>query len=71
MNVIVAVRFGLIEGSTAAVASLQATSPALNPNLSATITFTDNVGGYSYSLVDTTGALPTVNGTGAFVAGQP
>src|SRR5207245_2583942 len=26
---------------------------------------------YSYSLVDTTGALPTVNGTGTLVPGQP
>jgi flagellar hook-associated protein 1 len=56
---------------TAALASLAAVSPSINPNLTATITFTDNVGGYSYSLVDTTGALPTVNGTGTWVAGQP
>ena len=56
---------------TASVVSLAATSTALNPNLTATLTFTDNNGGYSYSLVDTTGALPTVNGTGTWVAGQP
>ena len=56
---------------TATVASLAAVSPSINPNLTATITFTDNLGNYSYSLVDTTGALPTVNGTGSFVAGQP
>jgi len=56
---------------TATVASLAAVSPSINPNLTATITFTDNLGNYSYSLVDTTGALPTVNGSGAFVAGQP
>jgi flagellar hook-associated protein 1 FlgK len=56
---------------TAAVASLAATSPALNPNLTATITFTDDLGHYSYSLVDTTAALPTVNGTGTWAAGQP
>ncbi|MGZ5715129.1 MAG: flagellar basal body rod C-terminal domain-containing protein, partial [Caldimonas sp.] len=56
---------------TATVASLAAVSPSINPNLTATITFTDDLGNYSYSLVDTTGALPTVNGTGAFVAGQP
>jgi flagellar hook-associated protein 1 len=56
---------------TAAVASVLATSTALNPNLKATITFTDNVGGYNYSLVDTTGALPTTNGTGTWTAGQP
>jgi flagellar hook-associated protein 1 FlgK len=56
---------------TAAVASLAATSTALNPNLTATITFTDDLGHYSYSLVDTTAALPTVNGTGTWAAGQP
>ncbi|MEO7009178.1 MAG: flagellar basal body rod C-terminal domain-containing protein, partial [Caldimonas sp.] len=56
---------------TAAIASVQATSTSLNPNLTATITFTDNVGGYSYSLVDTTGVLPTTNGIGTWSAGQP
>jgi hypothetical protein len=56
---------------TAAVASLAATSPTLNRNLTATITFTDNLGNYSWSLVDTTSVLPTVNGTGTWVAGQP
>jgi hypothetical protein len=56
---------------TAAIASLAAVSASINPNLTATITFTDNVGNFSYSLVDTTSALPTVNGTGTFVAGQP
>ena len=56
---------------TAAVASLVAVSSSINPNLTATITFTDNSGNFTYSLVDTTGALPTVNGAGSFVAGQP
>ncbi|MDQ6640184.1 MAG: flagellar hook-associated protein FlgK [Pseudomonadota bacterium] len=56
---------------TATVASLAAVSASINPNLTATITFTDNSGNYSYSLVDTTSVLPTVNGTGTFVAGQP
>jgi len=56
---------------TAAVASLAAVSPTLNPNLTATITFTDDLGNYSYSLVDTTSALPTVNGVGTWTAGQP
>ena len=55
---------------TATIDSLRVTSNALNPNLTATITFTDNSGGYSYSLVDTTGALPTTSGTGTWVAGQ-
>jgi flagellar hook-associated protein 1 FlgK len=56
---------------TAAVAALKATSTSLNPNLTATITFTDDLGNFSYSLVDTTGALPTVNGTGSWTAGTP
>jgi flagellar hook-associated protein 1 len=63
--------FAPANAGTAALASLVAVSPSINPNLTATLTFTDNVGGYSYSLVDTTGALPTVNGTGTWVAGQP
>jgi flagellar hook-associated protein 1 len=62
--------FGSANTGTATLASLAAVSPSINPNLTATITFTDNAGGYSYSLVDTTGALPTVNGTGTWVAGQ-
>ncbi|MGH8795894.1 MAG: flagellar hook-associated protein FlgK [Caldimonas sp.] len=56
---------------TAAIASVQATSTSLNPDLTATITFIDNAGGYSYSLVDTTGVLPTTTGTGTWSAGQP
>jgi flagellar hook-associated protein 1 FlgK len=56
---------------TAAIASLTATSPSLNPNLTATVTFTDDLGDYSWSLVDTTGALPTTTGTGTWTAGQP
>ena len=59
-----------VNTGTASIASLRAASPALNANLTATITFTDNSGGYSYSLVDTTGALPTSSGTGTWVAGQ-
>ena len=67
----VAATTGIANTGTAAIASLSAVSPSINPDLTATLTFTDNLGNYSYSLVDTTGALPTVNGTGSFVAGQP
>ena len=67
----VAATFAAANTGTAALGSLAAVSPTINPNLTATLTFTDNIGGYSYSLVDTTGALPTVNGIGTFVAGQP
>jgi flagellar hook-associated protein 1 FlgK len=55
---------------TAAVASLAAVSPTINPNLTATITF--GVGGsFTWSLVDTTGTLPTTTGVGTWAAGQP
>ena len=67
----VAATFAPANTGTAALGSLAATSTSLDPNLTATITFTDNVGGYSYSLVDTTGVAATVNGVGSFVAGQP
>jgi flagellar hook-associated protein 1 len=56
---------------TASVASLNVVNPSINPNLTATITFSDDNGDYSYSLVDTTGVLPTVTGTGTVTAGQP
>lgn len=56
---------------TAAVRSLAAVNPSINPNLTATLTFTDDLGNYAWSLVDTTGALPTTNGTGSFTPGQP
>jgi flagellar hook-associated protein 1 FlgK len=55
---------------TASVAGLRGASTALNPNLSATLTF-DAVGGYTWSLVDSTGTLPTTNGTGTWTPGQP
>nr|HET7857652.1 flagellar hook-associated protein FlgK [Caldimonas sp.] len=56
---------------TAAVASLAATSTSLNPNLTATITFTDDLGNYTWNLVDTTAVLPPTSGTGTWSAGQP
>ena len=62
---------GTSNTGTAAIASLAAVSPSINPDLVATITFTDDLGNFSYSLVDTTASLPTVNGTGSFLAGQP
>jgi flagellar hook-associated protein 1 len=56
---------------TATVASLRAASTALNPNLAATISFSNSSGAYSYTLVDTTGVLPTTSGTGTWTAGAP
>jgi flagellar hook-associated protein 1 FlgK len=56
---------------TAAVRGISATDPSINPNLTATIAFTDDLGNYSWTLVDTTGLLPTTTGTGSFTAQQP
>ena len=56
---------------TASVAALRATGAALNPNLAASITFNNASGGYTYSLVDSTGTLPTTTGSGTWVAGSP
>ena len=56
---------------TATVASVQAASSTLNPALTASIGFTDANGGFSWSLVDSSGALPTTSGTGQWTAGQP
>ncbi|NUZ06817.1 flagellar hook-associated protein FlgK [Piscinibacter koreensis] len=64
-------RTGAANTGTASIASVVATSPALNANLTATLTFTDNVGGFSYTLVDSTGVLPTTTGTGSWTANQP
>ena len=62
---------GAANTGTATIASLVPVSTTLNPNLTATFTFTDDLGHYSYSLVDSTGALATTSGTGTFTAGQP
>ena len=62
---------GLANTGTATVASVQAASSTLNPALTASISFTDANGGFSWSLVDSSGALPTTSGTGQWTAGQP
>ncbi|MEO6361592.1 MAG: flagellar basal body rod C-terminal domain-containing protein, partial [Caldimonas sp.] len=61
---------GLANGGTAGVAELRTASAALNPNLTATLTFGPG-GAYTYSLVDSSGALPTTTGSGTWAAGQP
>ena len=60
-----------VNTGTATVASLAAVNASINPNLTAGITFTDDLGNFSYSLVDSSGSLPTTTGSGSFVAGQP
>jgi flagellar hook-associated protein 1 FlgK len=62
---------GTSNTGTATVAGVRAASPTLNPNLTATITFNNATGGFDWSLVDTTGTLPTTNGTGTWTAGSP
>ena len=56
---------------TATIASLTANGAAIDPNLTATITFTDAIGGFSVTFVDATGRLPTSTSTGTWTAGQP
>ena len=67
----VTAQVGAANAGTASVASIRAASSSLNPALSASITFTDAVGNYRWSLVDSSGALPTTTGTGTWSAGQP
>lgn len=62
---------GVDNQGTASVAALRAADVSLNPNLVATLTFTDDAGGYAWTLVDSTGALPTTSGTGTWTAGRP
>ena len=66
----VAATFGAGNAGTATVGTLRAANATLNPNLAATITFTNANGGYDYTLVDETGTLPTVTGSGVWAPGQ-
>jgi flagellar hook-associated protein 1 FlgK len=56
---------------TASVAGVRATSTAINPDLTATITFNNATGGFDWTLVDSTGTLPATSGSGTWTAGQP
>ena len=62
---------GVANTGTATVGSLAITSAAVNPQNTATITFTDNLGNYAWSLNDRTTNAPVANGTGAWQAGTP
>ncbi len=61
---------GVGNSGTATIASVNATSVALNPNLKATLTFTSPTA-YTYTLVDTTGTLPTASSTGTWAPDKP
>ncbi len=55
---------------TATVASVKAVSNTLNPNLTATISFTSGTGNYNWQLLDTTTGLVTSSGSAVWTAGQ-
>ena len=67
----VVARTAVTNTGTVAVAGVSASSPSINPNLTATVAFTDDLGHYSWTLVDTTGVLATTTGTGTFTPQQP
>jgi flagellar hook-associated protein 1 FlgK len=56
---------------TASVASLKAVSTALNPNLTATVSFTSATGAYDWQLVDTTTSAVVSSGSATWQPGQP
>ncbi len=62
---------GVDNTGTATVDLLRMTDGSVNPNLTATITFSDETGAYTWELRDrTTGALDS-SGTGQWTAGEP
>jgi flagellar hook-associated protein 1 FlgK len=62
---------GVANTGTATVGSLAITSAAVNPQNTATITFTDDSGDYTWSLNDRTTNALVASGTGAWQAGTP
>jgi len=56
---------------TATVADLHATDTSIDPELTATLTFSSDTGDYSWELRDRTSGTLSSSGTGAWQAGQP
>lgn len=56
---------------TASVASLAVTSPAIDPNLTANISFTSATGNYDWTLTDAISGNVMSSGSSTWVAGQP
>jgi flagellar hook-associated protein 1 FlgK len=56
---------------TANVASLTVVNPTVNPQNTATISFTSSTGDYSWQLVDSTTNAVVANGTGIWTPGTP
>ncbi|WP_280151248.1 flagellar hook-associated protein FlgK [Piscinibacter sp. XHJ-5] len=61
---------GTANTGTATVAGVKAVSTTLNPQLTATLTFTDDSGAYSWELRDATTNALASSGTGTWTAGQ-
>ncbi|HWH73410.1 MAG TPA: flagellar hook-associated protein FlgK [Methylibium sp.] len=66
----VAATVGAENVGTATVGALRTVSSALDPDRSADIAFTDDAGGYSWSLTDAGGTV-VASGTGTWSAGSP
>jgi flagellar hook-associated protein 1 FlgK len=62
---------GSANTGTAGVASLTVVSPTVDPNQTATITFTSGAGAYNWELRDRVSNALLSSGTGAWTAGQP
>ena len=62
---------GTDNSGTGAVASIRATSAALDPNLSANISFTSATGDYTWELRDATSNAVVSTGTATWAAGVP
>ncbi|HJV95407.1 MAG TPA: flagellar basal body rod C-terminal domain-containing protein, partial [Albitalea sp.] len=62
---------GVNNSGTATVADVHATSTAINPQLTATLTFTSDTGDYSWELRDATTGVLASSGTATWQAGQP
>ncbi len=61
---------GVNNTGTASIASLEAVSTTLDPQLTASLTFTSNTGAYDWELRDATTNALVSNGSGAWTAGQ-
>jgi flagellar hook-associated protein 1 FlgK len=61
---------GAANTGTATVASLKAVSTSINPNLTATITFTSGTGNYNWELRDATTGVLSSSGSAVWTAGS-
>lgn len=61
---------GVNNTGTASIASVKAVSTTLNPQLTATLSFTSATGDYSWQLVDSGTGTVTSSGTGTWTPGQ-